>query len=86
MQRLHAAVEHLGEAGVAADLGDREARLAQALGGAAGRQELDAAAPPGRLREFDEAGFVGNADSRRLRDPEADHRSQTPPTQTQLVP
>ncbi len=43
MQRLEAAVHHLGKAGVLGDVGDGDAGLLQGLGRAAGRQHLDAA-------------------------------------------
>ncbi len=42
VQGLDAAVEHFREAGVVADFGDRQAGVAQQLGGAAGGQQLDA--------------------------------------------
>ena len=42
VQRLHAAVEHLGEAGVVAHLRAPEAGVGEQLRRAAGRQDLDA--------------------------------------------
>ena len=61
MQGLDAAVEHLGEAGVLGDVGDRQAGLAQQAGGAAGRQQLDAEG--GELAgEVEHAAFVGDTD------------------------
>ena len=42
VQRLHAAVEHLGEAGDLGDVRHREPGLAQRRGGAAGGDDLDA--------------------------------------------
>ena len=61
VQRLHAAVEHLGKAGVLGHLGDRQAGVGQQLGGAAGGQQLDAERVQ-RAREFDDAGLVGDGD------------------------
>ncbi len=61
VQRLDAAVEHLGEAGVVGDVGDGEAGVAQQLGGATGGEELDAEGVE-FAREVDGAVFVGNAD------------------------
>jgi hypothetical protein len=61
VQGLDAAVEHFGEAGVVGDVGHRQAGFAQGLGGAAGGQQLDAEG--GQLAgEFDDAGFVGDAE------------------------
>jgi hypothetical protein len=48
VQGLDAAVEHFREAGVVADFGDRQAGVAQQLGGAAGGQQLDAWAASSR--------------------------------------
>jgi hypothetical protein len=42
MQCLDAAVEHFRKARVITDFGDRQAGVAQQLGGAAGRQQLHA--------------------------------------------
>ena len=61
VQGLDAAVEHLREAGVLGDVGDREAGFAQHAGGAAGRQQLDA--ERGEFAgEIEHAAFVGNTD------------------------
>jgi hypothetical protein len=54
---LDAAVEHLGETGVFADVDHREAGVAQRLGGAAGGQQFDARRGE-RAGEVDEAGFI----------------------------
>src|SRR4051812_17024120 len=63
MQRLDAAVEHLGEAGVLGDLADREAFLLQQRGGAARGDQLDA-----ELRQtagqLDDPGLVRDAEKR----------------------
>ena len=42
MQRLHAAIEHFGKAGVFADVLHRQAGFAQGFGGAAGGNKFDA--------------------------------------------
>ncbi len=57
MQRLDAAVEHLGETGVFADVDHAESGIAQRLGRAAGGQEFNTGASE-RAGEIDEAGFV----------------------------
>ena len=44
MQRLDPAVHHLGKAGQLGDIDHREAGIAERLGGAAGRDQLDAVA------------------------------------------
>src|SRR5690606_1285270 len=59
MQRLDAAVQDLGRAGVLGHFGDVQAGLRQQLGGAAGGQEAHAALGQ-RLGEFDNTGFVGD--------------------------
>ena len=60
MQRLHPAVEHLGEAGQLGDVFDCDAGIAQQLRGAAGGNQLDAHA--GELtRKVDQSGLVGDA-------------------------
>ena len=61
VQRLHAAVEHLGEARHLGHLGHRQALVGQQLGGAAGGQQLDAQRVQG-LGEFDDAGLVGDGE------------------------
>ena len=61
MQRLHASVEHLGDAGDVADIARREAGVAQRAGRATGRDDL----PPELgepARELDDAGLVGDGD------------------------
>ena len=61
MQRLHAAVEHFGESGEVGDVFDRDAGVAQQLGGAAGGDEFDAEG--GKFAgEIDQAGFIGDAE------------------------
>jgi hypothetical protein len=60
MQRLDAAVHHLGEPGDVRNIENREPRGGQRLGGAAGGYEFE----PARrqfLRERNQAGFIGNA-------------------------
>ena len=59
MERLHPAVEHLGEARHRGDVRDGEARLAEGSRGAAGRDELEAVPDeaPGERRQ---AGLVGD--------------------------
>jgi hypothetical protein len=59
MQGLDAAVQHFGKAGVVGDFSHRQAGVGQQLGRAAGGQQLDAQGVQ-RLREFEDAGFVGN--------------------------
>jgi hypothetical protein len=61
VQRLDAAVEHLGKAGVVGDLGDGQAGVGEQLGGAAGGQQLDAERVQ-RAGEFDDAGLVGDGE------------------------
>src|SRR3569833_3393083 len=61
VQRLDAAVHHLGEAGVVGDDDDADAAVAQQLGGAAGGEYLDTACAQGAC-EVDDAGLVGYAD------------------------
>ncbi len=63
MQRLDAAVHHLGEAGELRNVDHLEAGVFQRLGGAAGRNQLDAVAGE-RLGEFGEAGLVGHREQR----------------------
>ena len=65
VQRLHAAVEHFGKAGVFADVLHGEAGLAQGFGGAAGGKQLDAVAGE-NLGERHEAGFIGNREQSTL--------------------
>jgi len=57
MQRLDAAIHHLGKAGQLRDVAHRQARLGERLGGAAGRDQLDGVAAK-RAREIDQSGFV----------------------------
>ena len=71
MQRLEAAVHHLGKAGVLGDVLDGDAGVLERLGGAAGRQDLDAVRRQ-RAGELDEAGLVGHRDQRA-----PDHRSRS---------
>ena len=59
VQGLDPAVHHLRELGQRRHVADREPGVAQRLGGAAGRDELDAAGGEGG-GEVDEAGLVGN--------------------------
>ena len=60
MQRLDAAIEHLGKAGEFRNIFDGDAGIAQQLGGASGGDEFDAEG--GELaREVYQAGLVGNA-------------------------
>src|SRR6202007_2109754 len=63
VQRLDAAVEHLGEPGVRRDLGHRDAFLFQQLRSAAGGQELHAERSK-CAGELDNAGLVGDAEKR----------------------
>ena len=61
MQRFHAAVEHFGKAGEVGDVFYFNSRVAQELGGSAGRNQFHAEG--GKLAgEIGEAGFVGNAE------------------------
>ena len=61
VQRLDAAVQHLGELRDLGHLGDGQALVGEQLGGAAGGQELDAQRVQG-LRKFDDAGLVGDGE------------------------
>ena len=61
MQRLQAAIHHLGKPGVLGDVLDRDAGLLQGDRRAAGRQDLDAGCGQ-RLAELDDAGLVGDRD------------------------
>ena len=68
VQRLDAAVHHLGEAGEVVDRADRDAGVGERLGGAAGRDDLDAELVGQRAAELDDAGLVGDGDERALDD------------------
>ena len=59
VQRLDPAVHHFRKAGMRRYLGDRHTTVAQQLEGAAGRQQFDAARGQS-LRQFDDAGLVGD--------------------------
>ena len=59
MQRLDAAIQHFGEAGVIGHFGDCHAILGQQFCGAAGRQNIDAHGRQ-RTREVEYASFIGN--------------------------
>jgi len=73
MQRLDAAVEHLGKAGVRGDLGHRDAGVGEQLRGAAGREQPNA--ERGEIaRELDDARLVRNRDQCVHRDPFARSR------------
>ncbi len=62
MQRLHAAVEHFGEASEVGDVFDGDEGIAKKLGRASGGDEFDAEA--GKLAgEIDKAGLVGDAEN-----------------------
>ncbi len=61
MQGLDAAAHDFREAGVLGHFLDRDAVAHQELGGAAGRQQLDAAFPQ-LARELDDAGLIGDAE------------------------
>jgi hypothetical protein len=63
VERLDAAVHHLGKAGQVRNVAHLEARLAQRFGGAAGRDQFDAV-PGQRLAEFGEPGLVGDGEER----------------------
>src|SRR5205807_6188551 len=64
MQRLHAAVHHLGEAGDVGHVGDGQAEVAKELGGSAGAQQLDLEFLVQRLGKVGQAGLVGNTQQR----------------------
>ena len=66
VQRLHAAVHHLGEARVLLDGNDTDAGLLEHASGAAGGNHLDAKLVLERLDEGDDAGLVRNGDERPL--------------------
>ena len=63
MQRLDPAAHDLRKAGVLGHFFDDDAVIRQQLGGAAGRQQLDAAFAQ-FAGEFNDAGLVGNAEQR----------------------
>ena len=65
VQRLDAAVEHLGEAGVLRNVLHREAGVAQGFGGASGRDEFHAGSGEG-LGKGKKPGLVGNGEKRAL--------------------
>ena len=58
VERLHPAVEHLGETGDRRDVGHRQARVAERPGGVAGRDELEAE-PVEARGEVGQAGLIG---------------------------
>jgi len=58
VQGLHAAVQHLGEAGVVRHVDHRQAGVPDGLGGAAGGEHLDPRLAE-RAGEVEEAGLVG---------------------------
>ena len=60
MQRLDAALHHLGEAGVLLDRDHGDTRLDQDLGGAAGGDDLNTELFRQRMRELNHTGFVRN--------------------------
>ena len=60
VQRLDAAVHHLGKAGEVVDGAHRYAGVCKRLGGAAGRDDLDAELVDQRAAELDDAGLVGH--------------------------
>ena len=60
MQRLDAAVHHLGKAGDVGDAGDRKSGVGERARRAAGRDQLEAARGEAAA-QIDDAGFVGNA-------------------------
>ena len=61
MEGLDASVHDLGKTGHVADVGDRQARVAQRARRAAGGQQADAQGIQA-TREIEQAGLVGNAD------------------------
>ena len=61
MQRLHAAVHHLGKAGELGHVAHLQAGVGERLAGAAGRDQLDAVAGE-RAGELDQAGLVGHGE------------------------
>ena len=65
MQRLDAAVEHLGETGIVAEFLRLDAGFAQCPGGAAGGDDLDAGTGE-YLGEGNQVGLVGNGNERAL--------------------
>ena len=63
VQRLDAAVHHLGKAGEVGDVADLEPGRGDRLRGAAGGDQLDAVLCE-RPGELDQAGLVGNGQRR----------------------
>ena len=59
MERLHAPVHHLGEAGEVLDCAHRQAGSGELAGGAAGRDELDAELDEA-AGEVDDPGLLGD--------------------------
>jgi hypothetical protein len=76
---------HFGEAGQRADVGHRQAGLAQRLCGAAGREQADAEGVE-PAREIDQAGLVGNAEQCAPRGDESgiEHGWGRPPVKAEL--
>mgnify|MGYP007090151944 CR=1 FL=1 len=64
VQRLDAALHHLGEAGVLLNRDDGNAGLDENLGGAAGGDDLNTKLLRQRLRELNHAGLVRNRNQR----------------------
>ena len=63
MQRLYTAIHHFRRAGMLRHFARGDARLRQREMGTPGRQNLDAPFRK-RARQFDDSGFVGNAQQR----------------------
>ena len=63
MQGLDAPIHHLGKAGDLAHVTDRQAGVANGLGGAAGGDQFDAVRDQD-AREFKQSGFVGHGKQR----------------------
>ena len=61
VQGFDAAIQHLGETGHLGHLGHGQSVVGQQFGGAASGQQLDALGVQG-LRQFEDAGFVGDGE------------------------
>ena len=61
LQRLHAPIQHLREAGVIRNFGDRDAVVGEQLGGAAGGEDFYAELVQA-FGEFEYTGFIRYAD------------------------
>ena len=78
MQRFHAAVHHFRKAGVIGDFGDRNFVFGEHLGGAASGKNFYAQSAQFPA-EFDNSGFIGDADQS-VKEVANTGRGHTPPS------